>query len=720
VTRKKAKENKNTMKKMGRSYTNYDKQIYVNRVQDKDWSFMGSDSNVDEKWAKFRMNMEEVLDEMCPIKSLTVRTSQDKWISKKLLEMISTKAKLAFTLKTSIDPEDQQAYRLIRGKLANNVRAARSQYVKQLDKECRGDPAKFWDNIHEVWPSGKGKERIDSIPLVDGGNEKLTQKEVAGAMNTHFTTIGPNLAIKFKKEWINRSQHCQQRIGGIRATNKDTLKLIKNLDTAKSTGMAHLSGRVVKDAFEAVPHHLTQLFNDSLGQGIVPKEWKQATVVPIHKGGDRGAKGNYRPISLLPTPGKMLEKIVHRHVMEHLETNNLLNDNQDGFREKRSTAGTIARLTDKILKDRNKGKSTAAAFIDFTKAFDTVDHTILLKKLKIKGVQGQTLDWIANYLENRSQKTRIGESLSGDAKIECGVPQGSVLGPLLFLVYIDDLKEWIPEDSINLFADDTVITDSNQREAEALENLTNKLNCLNNWCQVNKITINLGKSKVMLFTPGAKNPLKKPQRYTPLKLGEASINHVEQYKYLGMVLDNKLTYQRCLAEVIKKTSHKIWMLAKIRKLLTRKMALSIYKTMIRPYFDYADVVYMGGRGDQLAKLQRLQNRALKLCLGHEMRTSTKAIHKEAGVDSLSDRRDQHLVALAYQRSKKKVYLKTAPRGTRGSVAPLLVTERGTSQAYGRSVEAMAGKAWNALPAQLRNQPSLEAFKRGVVRHTTGK
>jgi len=716
VTRKKAKENKNTVKKMGRSYANYDKLVYTDKIKSKNWGFMEGDSNIDVKWAKFRGNMEEALDEMCPIKSLTVRASQDKWITKEILTMVSTKANLAFTLKTSHDPKDHQAYRLVRGKLANNVRAARSQYIKQLDNDCRGDPAKFWDNIHEVWPSGKGKERIDSIPLIDEQKEKLTQSEVAEAMNNHFTTIGPDLATKFSRQWENRTQQYQIKIGTTRATNKATIKLIKDIDTAKSTGMAHLSGKVVRDAFEAVPQHLTRMFNESLGQGIVPSEWKKATVVPIHKGGDRGAKGNYRPISLLPTPGKMLEKIVHRHVMEHLEANNLLNENQDGFRKNRSTTGTIARLTDKILKDRNNKKTTAAAFVDFTKAFDTVDHAILLEKLKIKGIHGQTLDWLANYLGERSQQTRIGEVLSQAANIKCGVPQGSVLGPLLFLVYIDDLKEWIAEDSINLFADDTVITDSNRDEGTAIKNLTAKLECLSEWCQVNKTTVNLGKTKVMLFTPGTKNP----HKIKPIRMGEASINQVEHYKYLGMVLDSKLTYQKCLADVIKKTSHKIWMLAKTRYLLTRKMALSIYKTMIRPYFDYADVVYMGGRGDQLAKLQRLQNRALKLCLGKEARTPTQAIHEEAKVTTLGDRREQHLLALAYQRAQATEYLKTAPRGTRGSSAPLLSTERGVSQAYGRSVEAMAGKAWNALPAQLRRLPSLEAFKRRVSKQNNGQ
>ena len=215
---------------------------------------------------------------------------------------------------------------------------------------------------------------------------------------------------------------------------EEVKKLIKDIDTSKSSAIENIDSRVIKDAFEALPHYLTKIFNLSLNRGLVPEIWKTATVIPIKKEGNSPDVNNLRPISLLPVQIKMLEKIVHKRLLEHLELYDLLDNKQGGFRPNHSTIDTIVRFTENLYKNLNSGQATVAVYIDLRKAFDTVNHDILIKKLALLGIRGSNLDWFENYLQNRSQYTFANNLCSSKAAVTCGVPQGSVLGPLLFLI----------------------------------------------------------------------------------------------------------------------------------------------------------------------------------------------------------------------------------------------------------------------------------------------
>ena len=228
-----------------------------------------------------------------------------------------------------------------------------------------------------------------------------------------------------------------------------------------------LSSKLCKDAFVVLTNQLAHLFNCSLASGIFPDKWKVAKILPLFKGGDRENVNNYRPVSLLPLPGKLLEKIVHKRILTFWDDNTFLSNNQGGFRKGHSTTATIGNLTDDLFQEINRGNTSLAAFVDLRKAFDTVNLDILKSKLQLAGIRGGIFKWCTNYLSNRCQCTLANNVRSTLLPVTCGVSQGSVLGPLFFLIYVNDVEYAIQNCGLKLYADDTVLYQSGVNKEEA-------------------------------------------------------------------------------------------------------------------------------------------------------------------------------------------------------------------------------------------------------------
>ena len=287
--------------------------------------------------------------------------------------------------------------------------------------------------------------------------------------------------------------------------------IVQNIDVHKSSAIKNINTKVFRDSFLTIIPQLTYMYNLSFATNIFPDLWKTATVIPLQKPGDTADVSNLRPISLLPLPGKILERIAHSQISKYLEDANALSPHQGGFRKGKSTIDTIASFTDDILLAPNNKKYTLATFIDLKKAFDTVNHTISCNKFKYYGLHPHTNLWLNSYLSNRSQTCKVNVLVSDNAKISCGVPQGSILGPLLFLLYINDLQEVLQVTNCKLYADDTVLYASDEDELIAHGNVQLDLNRVVNWCMLNKITMNINRTKNVIF--GTKNMLKSARYY---------------------------------------------------------------------------------------------------------------------------------------------------------------------------------------------------------------
>ena len=289
-------------------------------------------------------------------------------------------------------------------------------------------------------------------------------KNIAEALNSFFVDVGPSLC-----DYLQYST--QNSFTFDEVSENDTLKLLCSLKESKSTGPDKINARLVKDSAEVICPTLTKIFNSSLQQGIFPEDLKNATISPIYKNGDKSDGSNYRHISVLSNVAKILEKMVYNQLISYINENNILTKSQFGFRKSHSTTTSLLKSTNKWLLNIDKGLINGV-LLDLRKAFDTVDHKILIDKLKLYGITGNTLKWFISYLDKRYQTCKVNNVRSSRKLIECGVPQGSNLGPLLFLLYVNDLPNCINQAEPSMIADDTNISTL----AGSVEKLETQLN----------------------------------------------------------------------------------------------------------------------------------------------------------------------------------------------------------------------------------------------------
>ena len=353
---------------------------------------------------------------------------------------------------------------------------------------------------------------------------------------------------------------------------------------------------------------LSKLVNLSFSTGIFPSKLKEAVVIPIFKNkGSPLNTENYRPISLLSNIDKIYQKLMHKRLINFLDRYNCLYSQQFGFRSNHSTSSALINCTEKIRKALDSGNHVCSVFIDLQKAFDTVDHDILFSKLYFYGVRGVALNWFKSFLTQRSQTVSVSGIKSSSKPILHGVPQGSVLGPLLFLIYVNDLHEAIPFSLTNLFADDTMLFNQSKSLKSLAKMINIDLKCLNNWLNANMISLNSKKSELLLL-----NPSRKPSSFEfKVKINGRRLYPSDTVKYLGVIFDSSLNWGPHIDSVCKKLSRANSMLSKIRYYVSRDVLLSLYYALFHSHLSYATNVW-ALNASSTKRILNLQKKAVRL------------------------------------------------------------------------------------------------------------
>ena len=456
-------------------------------------------------------------------------------------------------------------------------------------------------------------------------------------------------------------------------------------------------------------------------QSIVPSKCKVAKLKPLFKKGSRTDPKNYRPISLLPLISKIFEKVVHDQVQAFLETNEILYKYQSGFRGLHSTDTCLTHLNNTILTGFDKGMVTGMILIDLQKAFDTIDHKILLGKLKTLNFSSSSIKWFDSYLSDRYFKVSIDNEFSKPATLSCGVPQGSILGPLLFLLYINDMPRCLSKATLYLYADDSCLVFQSKSVDSINEVLNNEFAALYDWFVDNKLSIHFGedKTKCILFCP-----IRKKSKMDPLNIsfGNTKISQHNKVNYLGCILDDCLSGETMFFNVLKKINSRLSFLYRKQKYLTPYLRRLLCNALIQPHFDYACSAWYPNLNLKLKKkLQASQNRCIKFCLKMNNRTRVNIESFEEmnwlPVKNRFELITQSHIYKFFNSKAPKYYndfleISEAAPSTRRNFMKL--TQPGPKTEYGKKSFSFFGPfLWNKLDRSLKETTSLNSFKHAL-------
>ena len=470
----------------------------------------------------------------------------------------------------------------------------------------------------------------------------------------------------------------------------------------------NLPAQLIRDGAEQIAAILHFLENQSLRSGSFPNSETCARLTPIYKSGEKSNFDNYRPISVLNILSKVLERLVHRQISDYLERNNLLSCSQFGFRGERSTHHAVTLFTEHIRNNMEQSRCTGALFMDLRKAFDTVHHGTLLDKLRCYGIQNTELAWFEDYLFNRKQFVCYDQSTSQTEQMTYGVPQGSILGPLLFIILINDVHLVLDKCKILMYADDTMIFFSERSVAAVEEVLNQEANLVGKWFSNNNLILNLKKGKTELVIYGTSQKLAK-QPSCNVSLNGTPINQATSYEYLGITLDNHLTMSMQIDKIYKRASNRVKLLQRIRPNISPLVAEKVYSVMIRPVLLYCYPVYLCVGESAKKKLQSIQDRANKIIAPTKnttlkMDTLDRIRKKRVSIDvfkSLNDSCPPPLRNIFYH-----------GKDTRGNGSRLILPKVKTEA--GRKTFAFQGTLiFNGLPTDIRNESYFVNFKRKI-------
>ena len=715
IIKKKPRNIKKTTTFYGRTYRNFSAEKLQEILVTVDTRDILNEPDPNRCWSKLYKVITEAADKLCPIIELKIRDNTPGYLNKELLELQHDRDYFVKKADDSGDPGDRFIANCIKKIARAEVRKAKAHYCQRQIEFHKKEHKKLWRDIKEIDP--EAKPEVTNLYDEESGI-KILETELPESINNFFVDIGVKLASKFSNcitqngAYINTIKANTHNYDLEPTTQEIVKRKITQLSNYKSSGLVNISSALMKGSMNILINEFTYLYNLVISTGIFPDDWKIATVTPIPKVSNPRTCGELRPISILPTPGKIMEQILHDQIKQFLEASKYLIEEQFGFRQNKSTTKALARLLDSLLTNADRGELTVAVFLDFKKAFDTINHKLLIHKLNKAGLGPKAQALIANYLTNRKQKTKLKNIESNLKDITTGVPQGSTLGPLLFLIFINDMPSIAKEAAFTLFADDAVLILHGRNLDNVAKVVQEVLDKINDWCRTNKLTLNASKTEYVIY--GTKK-IKSNTLPISLRIGENVLREVDSYKYLGTIIDSTLNANLQLAKLNQLVAMKMTTFRRIRYFISEKTAIMLYKALILPIIDYNDIIYSLLTKQQLDKLQRTQNHALRTVFRGKI-LSVAQMHDQAKVNYLSERRNLHLLNLMYDRSLESEYIDNRPRITRQGDATLLNVPHPKTRKLEAAPIYMGSVKWNELPPRVRKSDTKIHFKYAINAH----
>ena len=672
-------------------------------------------SDVEYLWLIFKNTMLSLTAMYIPSKKCN-KQPQIPWITNYIRKLIKKQNTLYKAYKTSKSTEAYNNFKKLKHLSQTELRNSYWRYINNLilpaeeDSQYPSSQKKLWSHIKNLRRDSTGIASLQS-----NGNPVTDSFDKAELLNQHFKSVFTN---EPATDLPDKGPSPHPIMPEISITCQGIENLLNGLQTHKATGPDAIGATILKATGDIIAPILQIIFQTSLNTGRVPADWNAALVTPVFKKGSRTLPSNYRPVSLTCIISKVFERIIASNIMKHLEENNILNDLQYGFRHGRSCETQLISLVNDLTINYDRSLQTDLIITDFAKAFDVVPHRRLLYKLNWYGIRGTTSQWIQSFLSNRIQRVILENSQSSPIHVTSGVPQGTVLGPVLFLVYINDLPDSICHSTLRLFADDCLLYKTIQSPHDAID-LQEDLLAMQSWEDTWLMKFNISKCFGMRVTQSRKHKVT-----YDYQLHNFTLNSVDHCKYLGVVLQSNLRWGKHIESITAKANSTLGMMRRNFKKVPTSIKVQIYQTIIRPQLEYASSAWSPWLKQDILELEKVQRRAARFVNNNywPMASVTEMI-STLNWETLENRRQKARLCMMYKAINGLVKISmdhcqpctlTATRSFHGQnvLPPYCRTD-----VYKHLFFPATINQWNHLPRNVIESRSLQTFKQQIINQT---
>ncbi len=679
--------------------------------------FDHTNTPVEDLWTSYRDKLNTSSKVFIPMK--TIKPNQRlPFITKHIQNMMKKRDKLHKKAKQSNSQRVKDKYRSVKAKTEKEIRSSYWKYVEDVVlglpprnslETCTSTRSQDKSSTKRFWSYIKGVRTSTSsvAPLKVNGSLVTEAKSKADALNDQFKSV-------FTQDNglppPDKGPSPHPTAAPIAITEPGVNKLLGKIIPSKAAGPDEINARVLKELKDVISPILTIIFQRSIDSGQVPSDWTKANVAPVFKKGEKYKCSNYRPISLTSICCKLMEHIIASHIMNHLDLHNILYHLQHGFRPNRSCETQLIQLYHDLALNRDNRIQTDLIIMDFAKAFDKVSHSKLIYKLNFYGIQGNTNDWIRSFLSNRTQQVLLDGESSDIGEVTSGVPQGTVLGPILFLIFINDLPEYVHHSTVRLFADDAILQKEIHSNQDAIL-LQEDIDAVQRWEQDWQMQFNPSKCEVLTI-PAAKHTITHGYR-----LHDHDLERVSDAKYLGVTISNDLKWSKHINTTTNSANRILGMLRRNLRTSSTKLKETAYQALVRPKLEYGSAIWDPHTSKDRHKVEMVQRRAARYVSNryHNISSVTDMLNTLEW-NTLEQRREHIRLTMLYKVANGLVaippdtFLTPSTTRTRGNNGQGYRTYHTRTDVLKFSFFPRTIIAWNALPPGTVVAPTLDVFK----------